>query len=450
MLVTYVGDLSLATQMAWPRFRSTGPFVKISTLYVPVFLLVMLLFCGLTWSTIDSQAAADSGAEGVTGLINAKFGLLTALPLVAVFVARLGNPLRAAGAALALFFCLAAASVLWTFDTSTTLFTVLNLTLLLVSTILAQRWLGFTRALRLVWLFGVALILVSVVLAAIGDQHAMMSGMHAGRWRGLFAHKNSFGQFLAVNLLISAFGRSSLKLPALLVYPMILVDAFALVMANSATADIGAAAGLVAGIAFLPIRNRSLRNLWRLGAVTVAGVLAMSLLLQPEMVNTVVGRDDTMNSRGEMWAQAVPLTFQHPLGTGYGTAGGSQTSIELQKRMHRTTNLTVQSGYINAALELGWISVALYLVWAGSAVGSALFSREATAEQTLLVALLALHAIESISEVNGCFLPSWLLLMVMLPMVEIRSGRPPRFRFTRRKYTSVAPANARAAAGVPA
>jgi len=420
--------------------------VKVSTSYIPVFLLVLLLFSGLTWSTIDSQAAADSGADFSVGLINAKAGLFVALPLVALYLLKLRSPLRALGAALVLFLCLATASVLWTIDTSTTLFTVLNLALLLLATMLAHRLLGFTTTLRLVWLFGTALILISVALAAIGDQHAMMGGIHAGRWRGLFAHKNSFGQFLAVNLLISVFGRSSLKLPTFLVYPMILVDGAALVMANSATADIGAAAGLVAGIAFLPIRNSGLRTLWRIGAVTVAGALAIVLLLQPEVVNNAVGRDENMSSRGDMWAQAMPLTFQRTLGAGYGTGGGTQTSIELQKRMHRTTNLSVQSGYINAAIELGWISVALYLLWAGGAFASALFSRSAAPVQTLLAALLALHAIESISEVNGCFLPSWLLLMVMLPMVEVRLAGPPRFRLTRRRYTSVAPANARPAA----
>lgn len=139
------------------------------------------------------------------------------------------------------------------------------------------------------------------------------------------------------------------------------------------------------------------------------------------------------------------MTFQRTLGSGYGTGGGSQISIELQKRMNRTTSLSVQSGYINTALELGWIAVILYVVWAAGAILSALLNRRAAPAQTLLIALLALHMIESVSEVNGCFGPSWLLLMVLVPMVEVRLASPSRFRLTRRRYASVTPSNARSA-----
>jgi hypothetical protein len=89
----------------------------------------------------------------------------------------------------------------------------------------------------------------------------------------------------------------------------------------------------------------------------------------------------------------------------------------------------------------------LYLAWAGGAIVSALLNRQAAPAQTLLVSLLALHMIESVSEVNGCLTPSWLLLMVLVPMVEVRLASPSRFRLTRRRYHSVAPANARPAAG---
>lgn len=435
---------------AWCRRDPPGPFVKISTTYIPVFLFILLFFSGITWSPVDSQVVADAGGDVAITLFNGKGGLIAALVLTVLYLPMLRSPLRALGIVMSLFYCLAMVSVLWTANTGTTLFAMANLSVLLFSTMLANAMLGFTRTLRLVWLFGTALILVSVALAVIGDPHAMMGGLHVGRWRGLFAHKNSFGQFLAVNLLITAFGRSSLKLPGFLVYPMLLVDAVALVMANSATADIAVAGGLVGGIALLPIPNGGLRALWRLSAVSAACLLGVVLLLQPDIVNSAVGRDASMSNRGYMWQAAMPMTFQRTLGNGYGTGGGSQVAVELQKRMHRTTALSVQSGFLNAALELGWIAVILYLLWAGGALVSALLSRRAAPAQTVLVALLVLHMIESISEVNGCFGPSWLLLMAMIPMVEVRRDTPPRFRLTRRRYTSVAPANARAATQLPA
>jgi hypothetical protein len=424
--------------------------VKVSTTYIPVFLFILLLFSGITWSPVDSQAVADAGGDAAITLFSGKGGLIAGLVLMGVYLWAMPSPFRAFGAAMILFYCLALVSVLWTADTGTTVFAMANLSVLLISAAVANKLLGFRTTMRLVWLFSTGLILISVALAVIGDPHAMMGGMHVGRWRGLFAHKNSFGQFLAVNLLVTAFGRSILKLPGFLVYPMLLVDAVALVMANSATADIAAAGGLVVGIALLPIENRGLRTLWRILGVSAACLLGAVLLLQPDLVNNAVGRDASMSSRGEMWQAATPMTFQRTLGNGYGTGGGSQVSIELQKRMHRTTALSVQSGFLNTALELGWIAVILYLVWAGGALLSALLGRRAAPVQTVLAALIAVHLIESISEVNGCFGPSWLLLMALIPMVEVRRETPPRFRLTRRRYTSVAPANARTAAELPA
>jgi len=402
--------------------------------YVPVFLFVLLVFSGVTWSANDSQVVADAGGDTAIGVFSGKAGLLTGLALVGVYLPALRNPLRSLGGALCLFWLLALASVLWASNVGTVLFAVANLTLLLVATMLAHRLLGFARALRLVWLFGTALILLSVALAVIGDPHAVMGGMHGGRWRGLFAHKNSFAPFLVVHLLIALFSNASLKLPVALVYAMVAVDLVALFFANSATADIAAAAGIIAGIALLPIPNRAGRTLWRGGSILVAGLLGGVLLLQPAVTGEVLGRDTTMSGRAPMWEQALPLTAERPLGTGYGTGGGSQVSIELQKRMHRAINLSVQSGYLNLALELGWGAVALFVLWAGGATASVLFSRRASSAQTLLAALLAAMIVESISEVYACFAPGWLLLVTMLPMIDARRAMRPRLRLLRRRY----------------
>ncbi|WP_267388055.1 O-antigen ligase family protein [Sphingomonas sp. GC_Shp_3] len=419
--------------------------MKISTTFIPVFLFILLLFSGVTWSLVDSQQMVDTGGAAAINVFNGKAGLIAGLVLVSLYLAYLRNPIRAMGAPLALFCVFAAASAAWASNPGTTLFALANLLLLLATVIIAHKLLGFAKMVRLVWLLSTVMILISVALALIDDRHALMGGLHTGRWRGIFAHKNAFGQFLAVNMLISAFGRRSLNFSGLTVSSVVLIDVVALVMADSATADIGVAAGLFGGIALLPIPNRALRNLWRYGAIAVACLLGAVLLLQPEIVNNAVGRDPTMSSRGDLWQAAMPITFQRTLGSGYGTGGGLQVSIELQKRMNRTTALSVQSGFINTALELGWIAVLLYVVWAGAAVASALLDRNAAPTQTLLIALLALHMIESVSEVNGCFAASWLLLIVMVPMIEVRLAGTPRFGLTRRRYTSIAPANARPA-----
>jgi O-antigen ligase len=259
-----------------------------------------------------------------------------------------------------------------------------------------------------------------------------MGGNHEGAWRGLFGHKNGFGPFLVIHMLLTLFGRRYLRLPLILALIFAAVDGVALAFAQSSTSIVAAVAGLAAGLVFLPIRHNALRFLWRMGAIAVLLAAVSFLVLDLDKVFELLGKDSSLAGRSQMWAQVYDMTFRSTLGTGYGTSGGSQVSIEIQKLVKRQDMVGVQSGYLNMALELGWIAVGLFVIWLVSSIGTTLMAVNRSSAQPLFVSLAVQHLIGSYSESYGCLFPSWSLAVLVTALVAMRVHSPVRWLPSRR------------------
>jgi O-antigen ligase len=227
-------------------------------------------------------------------------------------------------------------------------------------------------------------------------------------------------------------------LPLLVALAIVALDALGLAMARSGTAIIAAIAGLAAGMVLLPIRSRTLRMVWRVTALFTMVVAMGVAIVGIDQVYVLLGRDSSMTGRSQMWAQVYDMTFQHIVGTGYGTGGGSQVSIEIQKAMNRQDTLGVQSGYLNLALELGWPAVGLFLFWLGSAMGTTFLARQPSPAQPLFVALAVQHLIGSYSESFGGIYPSWSLAVLLAALIAARLSSPVRWAPRRRSRRAAA------------
>ncbi|MFZ3484866.1 O-antigen ligase family protein [Sphingomonas sp. 3-13AW] len=400
--------------------------MKLRTLFVPLFLTFLLSLSKVQWSEVDSELANFTSQQQTFGMLNDKYSVMVLFAALLPFVQFIGNPVMRAGLLPCLLIGMAAISVLWTFDVGTTVFTLLVLLSTLGYGLVAIKLLGYDATLRWLWLFGSTVVLISAALAATGDPHAIMGGNHEGAWRGLFGHKNTFGPFVGVHALLTLYGRKRLGLPWLVVATFVAVDGYVLVNSRSGTALIAAATAMLAGLMFLPIRSRELRAIWR--SVGVVGVIASAsiLVIAPETVLNTLGRDTTLSNRTIMWAAVYDLTFAHKLGTGYGTGGGSQASIEVQKAVGRRDAQGVQSGYLNLALELGWVTVAMFVFWLFWEIGFTLVNRSSLNDQSLFTALAVNHLVESYSESFGGIYPSWLLMTLVIALLILRSPPKPQ------------------------
>lgn len=396
--------------------------MTLRSLFAPAFLFFLLCASRFQWSPIDSELASISGTPMGMGELSGKIPVVLTAALLLPFAGAVGNPLVRLGAMPCILFAVAGLSVLWTYDVGVTLFNLVSLASVIGYALAAHTLMRPSAMFRLIWLVATVLIVASIVLALAGDSHALMGGYHQGLWRGVFGHKNGFGPFLVTHMLLTWFGRAYIRLPATIALPMLAVDLYALVQTGSGTALIAVIASFAIGLMFVQIPHRGLRNIWRLSALLIALLSVAALYFNYDDVVNVLGRDPTLSKRTMLWEQAYDMTFQHVLGTGYGTGGGTQVSIQLQKAMHRDDAIGVQSGYLTLALELGWGMVVLFAAWLLWSVVRTLAMQRAFPAQALFVVMAVQHLIESWSESFGGIFPSWSLAVLIAALVELRTA----------------------------
>jgi exopolysaccharide production protein ExoQ len=391
--------------------------MSIRSVFILPYACFLAVLARVTWSPIDSEQASFLGLTTDYSLLNSKPIVLSLAAILLPFIWYAGNPVRRLGIFPCVLITLAVTSVVWTYNIGQTLFSLTLMLTIVGYALVAARLLGRRLALLVVWHVATLIIIVSVVLAATGDVHAIMGGNHAGLWRGLFAHKNSFGPFLGAHLLISILGRRILGVPIFTIWMVAAIDLVAIVSAGSSTALLSLATGLAVAAVLAPFTVRGLRNLWRAIIGAVACGMVAFMIIDPDTALSLLGRDATLSNRTVMWSQVYPLSLGHKLGTGYGTGGGAQVSFEVQKAVHRKDTQGVQSGYLNLALELGWVTVILFLSW-GIITFVGLFRSLGIGEgQALVGALMAQHLVISFSESFGCVMPSWSLYILLLVVV---------------------------------
>ncbi len=92
---------------------------------------------------------------------------------------------------------LAAVSIIWSFEQATTLkngFTLIGSSLF--GLYLASRYTLKQQLQILCWTFSIAIVL-SFAFAILLPKYGIMGGIHQGKWRGIFLHKNGLGAAMA-------------------------------------------------------------------------------------------------------------------------------------------------------------------------------------------------------------------------------------------------------------
>jgi len=391
--------------------------MSIRSVFILPYACFLAVLARVTWSPIDSEQASFLGLTTDYSLLNSKLVVLSLAAILLPFIWYAGNPVKRLGIFPCTLITLAIISVAWTYNIGQTLFSLTLMLTIVGYALVSTRLLGRRLALLVVWLIATLIIVVSVVLAAIGDAHAIMGGNHGGLWRGIFAHKNSFGPFLGAHLLISMLGRRILGVPLVVIWMVAAIDLVAIVAAGSSTALLSLATGLAVAAVLAPFKVRGLRNLWRAIIGAVACGMVAFMVIDPDSALSLLGRDATLSNRTVMWSQVYPLSLSHKLGTGYATGGGAQVSFEVQKAVHRKDAQGVQSGYLNLALELGWGTVVLFLSWGIFTLIGLFRSLGISDGKALVGALMAQHLVISFSESFGCIMPSWSLYILLLVVV---------------------------------
>jgi O-antigen ligase len=270
------------------------------------------------------------------------------------------------------FAIFAAASIAWSAYPKESMREFFNLFAMMTLSSTLVSWCGLSGYGRRVQIVTGVLMIASVLTAllapTLGVHHAydVIEPSHAGRWRGIFLHKNVLGGVAIISIIFSL--RSIRKESAAwrLFFSVARICAVAcFIMAGSASALGG---GLVALVFYVLIRNRATANPLIIGALILIGAaLVHGLSLNTGHVAEALGRDTTFNGRTEIWALGRSMIQSHLLfGSGFGADGaifGGQARRDLF-----TSAVDLHSGYLDILFNLGLVGAVLMLIAVATAM----------------------------------------------------------------------------------
>lgn len=326
--------------------------------------IVLFLSTGALLPLLLVGDQADRGNPESSIVIRAVWALIY-LITVGLLARRWKNTLWLATRDIALLGLLAIAilSVLWSAVPDVTLrrgIALMGTTM--VGVLLAQRF-TFDEVISVAaWALGAAAVL-SFVFAIAVPELGIMSGKHAGAWRGVFTHKNELGQRMAFGAIVFllAHRRKHRWIRALGAGSCVLL----LLMSTSKTALVVLIA--VAAILMLWRYSRLEYRLlipYILASSLLIAVLAFWTLTNYSNILAALGRDATLTGRTILWSVAVDAVQRKPI-LGYGYDGfwtGWEGEAAWVWSFVGWTAPHAHNGILDLMLNLGVVGAAVFLI----------------------------------------------------------------------------------------
>lgn len=159
--------------------------------------------------------------------------------------------------------------------------------------------------------------ILSVLLYITNPYHALMPD-GSGAFRGIFGHKNVCGQVMAAGALAALHCLRVKRRGRLLVIAMFGLFTLLAIAARSATSfmTIFAYCGVDAGLRLF--RAGGAARIFGIFAVIVVGPVVILVMLYPDAVLEMIGKDPTLTGRTELWTWVLNAISERPmLGWGY-------------------------------------------------------------------------------------------------------------------------------------
>jgi exopolysaccharide production protein ExoQ len=208
------------------------------------------------------------------------------------------------------------------------------------------------------------MIVLVLLVYLVAPEYVIDYSAYGGAWKGLATYKNTFGEHMAVAVLLLVLVRFR-RLPWLR-YVFLLIAGGLLFLSHSATAVVCA----VLTLAAVPFWRLMLGKQRFLVGVLVAGVFSLGiywLLTFPETIFQVLGRDATLTGRTDLWSKLLPVIANRPI-LGYGYAAfWAGLKPEL-------LSIWIQAGWLVPASDNGYIDLCLSIGAAGLALFLCVFS----------------------------------------------------------------------------
>jgi exopolysaccharide production protein ExoQ len=257
-------------------------------------------------------------------------------------------------------------SVLWSTTPSVT---IIRNTALVGSSLfglyLASRYSLKEQLQLLAWSFGIAIVL-SWLFVVILPKYGIMAGIHTGKWRGIFTHKNVLGKLMILSSMIFLLTALNERKNKLLLWGGLGLSVLLLLMSGSSSAIVSF---VIIGIIFLLIKL--VRMPYILMAPTIFSIAALGLLANIWLMNnsgnilSSLGKDATLTGRLDIWPAVLDKIWQQPwLGYGFSGFWGSDWSSESAYVWNLTgwTPPNAHNGLLDLWLDLGLLGLSVFLI----------------------------------------------------------------------------------------
>lgn len=325
-----------------------------------LYLLIFISYAGLGRDVFYNQLNSGTAQNDPIGAV---LPFLRIIVCVAIFL----TVVSSAGLTWAIskiplmfvpFWLMAAASSLWAVEQKDTLRNALMLIPLCVAMPIAIHQLGVLRSVRLALHLIAAVCVLSALLAVLVPSIGRHTGLeiagvsHAGRWRGIFLHKNGLGPWAAYGAIFSLTHARIAGGPRIYWW-LVRTSAWAcLLFSESVTALMLAGFLLMASFFFFLLKRYSLPIVIGLGIVapTVALMLGLPAI---DYFLGLLARDATLTGRTEIWELAPIWFWESPwIGHGYMSLGGPEFLKSVAVRVGQAIP-GPESGYWTLLLDLG-------------------------------------------------------------------------------------------------
>jgi O-antigen ligase len=200
-----------------------------------------------------------------------------------------------------------------------------------------------------------------LVLYCIAPEYVIDYSAYGAAWKGLSRYKNTFGEHMAIAVLLLALVK--FQRFDWLRYLGLLIAAGLLLLSGSATSLVCCVLSLAATALW-----RLMRGEQRLLAYALAALIfclgLYCMLSPPEPLLQVLGRDATLTGRTRIWATLLPIIADRPiLGYGYAAFWTGLKPELLNVWIGAGWQVPVaDNGYIDLCLSLGAVGVCTF-VW---------------------------------------------------------------------------------------
>lgn len=199
--------------------------------------------------------------------------------------------------------------------------------------LLYQHEFGSRALLNALGKFVVVMAVLNLAYVFIFPEYGIMTGIHDGRWRGLFEHKNGAGTFFAIGFFIMLQAIRGRSISELFVQiPIMLICLLFIAMSVSATAVVlFGVLGLIYPLMLFLYRISPGERFAFLLILTGLGALSY-VTVGSELIGilfALVGKDPTLTGRTGIWSAVMDLVAQRPV-FGFGPGMSERTDFITQ------------------------------------------------------------------------------------------------------------------------